>query len=297
MSNQQTVKKATKFSGQIYNEQISFGRKSLVEFLITKTKAFNEFQDMSAFVTSILKASNYPFFVVDTNLNVEYMNPACLEFTGLNLNSVAGKMVCKDIFKSDLCQSHCPIEQAMKTKSPIIGRRVKVRDGNKKEHTIIVNAGAFVDKNGDVLGGFEIWRDAMPDADVASRINLLSNKVNDCCSEMNRLIDGLRKNLTADLPEDAEGHKTLLDMKQCTDSLLNSCNSLFNSHCWDLMNCPPERQVQCPAFPNYGGKCWNVDYTWCDGQMQGKATEKTDRCKSCVVYRNCKVDEAVTVAQ
>lgn len=43
--------------------------------------------------------------------------------------------------------------------------------------------------------------------------------------------------------------------------------------------------------------CWNVDYTWCDGQMQGKATEKMDRCKGCVVYKNFKVDEAGTVTQ
>jgi hypothetical protein len=183
----------------------------------------------------------------------------------------------------------------MKTKSPIIDRWVKVHDRDKKEHTIIVNAGALVDRNGEVLGGFEIWRDAMPNADVASKINLLSSRVNDYCSEMNRLIDGLGKNLTDGLPEDIKDHKTLLDMKQRTNNLLNSYNSLFNSYCWGLMKCPPERQVRCPTFPNYGGNCWNVDYTWCDGQMQGKATEKMDRCKGCVVYRNFKVDEAGTV--
>jgi len=291
------VKKETDFGEQVYNEQISFGRNSFVEFLMTKTRAFKEFQDMSAFVTSILRASNYPFFVVDTDLNVEYMNPACLEFTGLDLSSVAGKMVCRDVFESDLCQSHCPVAQAMKTKSPVVGRRVKVRDGQKKEHSIIVNAGAFVDKNGDVLGGFEIWRDAMPDTDVASRINLISNKVNEHCSEMNKLISLLHKDPPTDLPVDATGQKILQEMKQCTENLLNACNSLFHSYCWDLMNCPPERQVQCPAFPNHGNDCWDVDYTWCDGQMQGKATEKMDRCKGCVVFRNCKVDEAGTVAQ
>jgi len=297
VSNHQTVKKKSNLSEQICHEQNSFGRNSLVEFLMTKTKAFKEFQDMSAYVTSILRASNYPFFVVDPDLNVEYMNPACLEFTGLNLDSVAGKMVCKDIFESDLCQSHCPVAQAMKTKSPVVGRRVKVRDGDKKEHAIIVNAGAFVAKNGDVLGGFEIWRDAMPDTDVASRIDILSHKVNDHCSEMSRLISMLRTAPQTDLPEDAANHNILLDMKQCTDNLLNSCNSLFHSYCWDLMNCPPERQVQCPVFPNHGSNCWNVDYTWCDGQMQGKAAEKMDRCKECVVYENTRVDKNANVTQ
>lgn len=296
-SSQQTVKKEMNFGEQVYHEQIGSGRKSFVDFLMKKTKAFKEFQDMSAFVTSILRASNYPFFVVDTDLHIEYMNPACLEFTGLDLSSVVGKMACRDVFESDLCQSQCPVAQAMKTKSPVVGRRVKVRDGQKREHTIVVNAGAFVDKNGDVLGGFEIWRDAMPDTDVASRINLISNKVNDHCSTMNKLIDLLHQDPPADLPVDATGQKVLQEMKQCTDKLLNDCNSLFHSYCWDLMNCPPERQVQCPAFPNHGNDCWNVDYTWCDGQMQGKAVEKKERCKDCVVRRHHSAEPGKTAVQ
>ena len=42
-------------------------------------------------------------------------------------------------------------------------------------------------------------------------------------------------------------------------------------------------KVQCPAFPNNGRNCWDIDYTWCDGQMQGKTFEKTKKCMQCSV--------------
>lgn len=280
------IKKQKDVDERIYSKKINFGRKSFVEFLMTKTKVFKEFQEMSAFITSILKASNYPFFVVDTDLNIQYMNPACLEFTGLSLDKVVGSMICKDIFKSDLCQAQCAIQQAMKTKKPVVGKWVKVIDRNKREHTIVVNAGALIDTNGEVLGGFEIWRDAMSDMELASRINSFLETLNNYCYEMNRLIDTFKSRISPGLLKNVNNRRMLDDMKYRTNNLATWSNSLFNSYCWDMMNCPPERRVQCPAFPNSGGSCWDIDYTWCDGQMQGKAVEKKNKCTSCSVYKN-----------
>src|SRR5271157_5814102 len=85
--------------------------------------------------TSIYKGSNYPFFMVGTNLSTQYMNPACLEFTGLKLPEISGKMFCRDIFESDLCQGDCAIKQAIITKKPVVGKRVNVKDKNGKRHT------------------------------------------------------------------------------------------------------------------------------------------------------------------
>ena len=65
------MKEEKSMEKKIYKETISFGSNSFTEFLMTKTKAFKEFQEMSAFVTSIYRGSNYPFFVVDTNLSIQ----------------------------------------------------------------------------------------------------------------------------------------------------------------------------------------------------------------------------------
>ncbi|HLA28815.1 MAG TPA: PAS domain S-box protein [Syntrophales bacterium] len=268
----------------IYKETINFGNNSFMEFLMTKTRAFKEFQKMSAFVTSIYRGSNYPFFVVDTNLSIQYMNPACLEFTGLKLTEISGKVFCPDILESDLCEGDCAIKRAITTKRPVVGKRVNVKDKNGKRHTIIVSAGALVDMSGEVLGGFEMWRDAMPDMEMTSRVNLLMSTLDDYCREMRELLEKLDDILAHEIGKSGGGKQIINQMKQRMGTLMNMCHTLQRSDCWNVMDCPNERQIQCPAFPNEGRNCWDVDYTWCNGQMQGKALDKTKTCTQCRVY-------------
>jgi PAS domain S-box-containing protein len=266
---------------KLYQETISFGKNSVMEFLMAKTKVFKEFQGMAAFVTSVLRASNYPFFVVDTHYSIQYMNPACLEFTGLNLPEISGKKLCREIFESDLCRGNCAIQQAITTQQPVVGKRAQVKDKHGNRHFIIINAGAMVDTNGEVLGGFEMWRDAMPDEEMTSRTNSLISTLYRYCRDTQELLD---ETLTREVGLSKEGKRVMKQMKEQVGTLFNTCHAMQRSYCWSIMDCPPERQVQCPVFPNNGRKCWEIDYTWCDGQMQGKASEKTEKCKHCRVY-------------
>lgn len=278
------MKKDKSMEKKIYKETINFGYNSVMEFLMTKTKAFKEFQEMSAFVTSIYRGSNYPFFVVDTNLSIQYMNPACLKFTGLKLPEISGKVACRNIFDSDLCQGNCAIQQAIITKRPVVGKRVNVKDKSGERHTIIVNAGPLVDMSGEVLGGFEMWRDAMPDAEMTSRVNSLLSTVDDYYRDMQELLARLDDTLAHDAVKGERAKQITDQMKQQMGTLMNTCRAMQRSYCWSIVDCPPERQVQCPAFPDNGRNCWDIDYTWCDGQMQGKAIEKTKKCAQCRVH-------------
>lgn len=278
-----------KIAKALYEEKINFGKHSFMDFLMSKTRSFQRFQEMSAFVTSILKASNYPFFVVDTEFYIQYMNPACLGFTGSRLNEMAGH-TCRDIFSSNACHGDCAIRQAMVTRRPVIGKWVKVRDRGGREHTIVVNAGALIDAKGEVLGGFEMWRDAMPEAEAASKIQSLLGKLNDYQSSMSVLINKLEKSLPAPVAGTIKTSMIFDEMRKKTSGVLEDCSGLFRTYCWNTKDCPPERQVQCPAFPNHGQRCWEIDYTWCDGQMQGEAKEKKEKCATCKVYQNFKVN-------
>jgi PAS domain S-box-containing protein len=279
------MKEAESIAKKIYDTHMDFGKNSVMEFLMAKTKVFKEFQGMAAFVTSVLRASNYPFFVVDTHLSIQYMNPACLEFTGLNLPAISGKKLCREIFESDLCQGNCAIQQAIMTQQPVVGKRAQVKDKNGNRHTIIINAGAMVDMNGEVLGGFEMWRDAMPDEEMTSRTNSLISTLYCYCRDVQSLLD---ETLTLEAGLTKEGKRIIKQMEDRLGTLLKTCHDMQRSYCWSIMDCPPERQVQCPAFPNNGRNCWDIDYTWCDGQMQGKAPEKTKKCRHCRVYGELK---------
>lgn len=285
-SQSQQIEKAKLFY-EIAHNPGSTVKSDYVEFLSSKTKVFNEFEEMSSFVTSILRMSSYPFFVVDKNMTIQYMNPACLEFTGVDINDAIGRTTCSKIFDSSHCGKNCAVKQAMNTQRSVIGKKVKVRDKHDKEHTIVVTAGPLIDSNGRVLGGFEVWRDAMPEEEITHRIDQFRKSLKEYCWDVEGFLDVVGRSPNTKELDDADKREEIIEkMKKKTRDLFNSGNNLMKTYCWDILNCPAERQVQCPAFPNKGMKCWEVDYTWCDGQMQGEAANKKDKCARCVVYKN-----------
>ncbi|MBF0479909.1 MAG: PAS domain-containing protein [Candidatus Omnitrophica bacterium] len=260
-------------------------KSSFLDFLSSKVKVFSEFEDMASFAASILRASSYPFFVVDKHMKIQYMNPACLDFTGLKLNDVIGKINCMSVFNSNLCGKSCAIKQAMATKKSVIGKRVEVQDKLGRDHTIIVSAGPLIDKKGKVLGGFEVWRDAMADEEVTLRMNHFLGMLKDYYRNMEGFFDKIEQHpFLKELKSNEYWAHVINDVKKQTKDLQNYSRNFLKSSCWDILNCPAERQIQCPAFPNHGAKCWEVNYTWCDGQMQGIASEKKGKCKKCMVY-------------
>jgi hypothetical protein len=101
---------------------------------------------------------------------------------------------------------------------------------------------------------------------------------------MQELLARLDDTLAQDAVKGERAKQITTQMKQQMGTFMDTCHAMHRSYCWSIMDCPPERQVQCPVFPNDGRNCWDIDYTWCDGQMQGKAAEKKTKCTQCRVY-------------
>jgi len=54
--------------------------------------------------------------------------------------------------------------------------------------------------------------------------------------------------------------------------------------CWTIMECPPEKKKQCPAWEFNSGKlCWFITGTICDGIVHKNWKEKIKICRSCEV--------------
>jgi hypothetical protein len=54
--------------------------------------------------------------------------------------------------------------------------------------------------------------------------------------------------------------------------------------CWTVMNCG--MQNNCPAYPDNGFACWNVEGTVCRGQRQGDYGQKIGQCRiHCAFYQ------------
>ena len=57
-------------------------------------------------------------------------------------------------------------------------------------------------------------------------------------------------------------------------------------NCWDVLDCPTERKVQCPAWEFNSGKfCWFINGTICECKSCKSWEEKIKICKKCAVTK------------
>jgi hypothetical protein len=52
--------------------------------------------------------------------------------------------------------------------------------------------------------------------------------------------------------------------------------------CWEFQKCG--RETECPAYPNRGFDCWNVEGTLCRGERQGAYDQKVKSCREVCKY-------------
>lgn len=56
--------------------------------------------------------------------------------------------------------------------------------------------------------------------------------------------------------------------------------------CWDILNCPDNKQQKCPAFEfKAGDLCWFINGTTCSGEAHNSWEDKMVECKSCTVFQ------------
>ncbi|AQS59040.1 methyl-accepting chemotaxis protein [Desulforamulus ferrireducens] len=59
------------------------------------------------------------------------------------------------------------------------------------------------------------------------------------------------------------------------------------NNCWEYLNCPEERQKNCPAYTTQQGtNCWKVPQTLCRGEVQGTVAQKIPFCRECKFFNN-----------
>lgn len=111
------------------------------------------------YTNSVIHGISDPFFIVDQNMVVTYINDAAAQAVGYTVDEVQNKMHCSDVFKSDICQTRCAIKSAMQTGRPIVGARVNLTARDGKQIPILASASVLKNANGEIVGGFELVRD------------------------------------------------------------------------------------------------------------------------------------------
>jgi len=61
----------------------------------------------------------------------------------------------------------------------------------------------------------------------------------------------------------------------------------IQKNCWDILNCPEERKIRCPAWEFRSGKfCWFINGTICACRSQQNWKKKIEICHECEVMKH-----------
>lgn len=97
-------------------------------------------------------------FTVDAQMRITWFNRAAEEITGFSRAEALGQSCC-EIFRTNVCFSHCPVREALASNRDVVNREVDILDKNNREIPISVSASVLRDAEGKPVGGVETFRD------------------------------------------------------------------------------------------------------------------------------------------
>ena len=108
-------------------------------------------------------------FTVDRHGCITSFNRAAQDITGYTADHVIGSR-CAEVFRSDLCKTVCPLRVSISLRKTARNQEVyiKARDGHPIP--ISVSTAPLLTKDGDLLGGVEVFRDISQLVDLKRRL-------------------------------------------------------------------------------------------------------------------------------
>jgi PAS domain S-box-containing protein len=97
-------------------------------------------------------------FTTDGEGRITFFNKAAEEITGFLSGEAIGRY-CYEIFRADICQSHCALKEVLRTEKEIVNLPVTILSKDMKRIPISISAAVLRDEKGEVIGGVETFRD------------------------------------------------------------------------------------------------------------------------------------------
>jgi len=96
----------------------------------------------------------------DRQMRVNYFNLAAARLTGFRPKEALG-MYCKDILKSDICETECLVKRALDSRQNVFNVETTITTVIHERTNILINASLLTDSSGEVVGYMYVFRDIM----------------------------------------------------------------------------------------------------------------------------------------
>ncbi|AEJ18861.1 sigma-54 interaction domain-containing protein [Gracilinema caldarium] len=106
----------------------------------------------------ILESISDGVFTIDLEWHITSFNRAAENIIGIKRNEAIGKL-CYEVFKSNMCESRCPLRKTMQSGKPVINVEGFCINPAGERIPISVSTALLKDQAGHVIGGAETFRD------------------------------------------------------------------------------------------------------------------------------------------
>ncbi len=142
-------------------------------------------------------------FTIDHNYNITSFNKSACRITGYRCDEVLGKK-CFDIFKSNICQGHCAVKEAIQTGRNTTNKTVYIINKFGYRIPVSISTAPLKDHNNQILGGVETFRDLSAE-DELRKVITKNYSYHDIISKNPKMWE-----LFEILPQIAESNSTVL---------------------------------------------------------------------------------------
>jgi methyl-accepting chemotaxis protein len=168
------------------------------------TRNFNQMikntRDRMEYANSLKLGIYDPFFMVDPDMKISYINEAAAKLAGLPPDSIQGRN-CNEVFRSDRCDDDCPVKKALTSGEPSLGTRIIMTNAVGRVVHLTASSAALKDSTGKILGAFEILRDLTKEVEAEEMLKesylreeeakeKLQERVQDLSTILTRVADG-----------------------------------------------------------------------------------------------------------
>jgi len=126
--------------------------------LISKKKSANNDKYRSNNFETILDSIADGVFTIDLDFNITYFNGAAQKITGVSGDQALGQK-CFDVFRANICQTTCALGETIKTGKQRINLPIDILNSEGYRVPASVSTSVLKDKDGQIIGGVEIFRD------------------------------------------------------------------------------------------------------------------------------------------
>ncbi|MFZ5832887.1 MAG: sigma-54 interaction domain-containing protein [Planctomycetota bacterium] len=106
----------------------------------------------------ILDSIHDGVFTVDSDWRITSFNRAAEQITGVPRGEAVGRPCC-EVFRASICEGACALRQTLSTGRPIVNKAIYILDSRGNRVPISISTAVFKDRQGNVIGGVETFRD------------------------------------------------------------------------------------------------------------------------------------------